>query len=351
LGCPKLTYQPQLELVKSTFRKELTYKKSTTNLRSAYLYGFQGQEKDDEVKGAGNSYNFKFRMHDPRIGRFFAIDPLASKFPYNSPYAFSENRVLDGIELEGLEVISFHSRSFAPFDSFGGGFHGDGDNRKFSMDPWSSSRISSTYSINIDEGIDPVSAGAEGSISKHAWGNPTYSDADLKVSSQELAISETKDAFSGKIGMHMWGNNDAMIGTPDIDVKYEIYIGVLKNDDGTQEVTLSGRVYGDDFPSNETYLSIGEGYSEDNKTRNHIFLGTSGADGNPFTSLPGEGEDKMSKFDLTITLDKDNRITNVYDNITQKNYTLDEWNKKHSAADPKDGGYGSGYSDSSDISE
>ncbi|MDQ3190784.1 MAG: hypothetical protein M3Q58_04250 [Bacteroidota bacterium] len=66
-------------------------------------YGFQGQEKDDEVKGAGNSINYTFRMHDPRIGRFFSIDPLFAKFPHNSPYAFSENRVIDMIELEGLE--------------------------------------------------------------------------------------------------------------------------------------------------------------------------------------------------------------------------------------------------------
>ena len=69
-----------------------------------YRYGFQGQEKDDEVKGEGNSYNYKYRMHDPRIGRFFAVDPLEKDFPWNSPYAFSENRTLDGVELEGLEV-------------------------------------------------------------------------------------------------------------------------------------------------------------------------------------------------------------------------------------------------------
>lgn len=42
-------------------------------------------------------------MHDPRLGRFFAVDPLAAKYPWNSNYAFSENRVLDGVELEGLE--------------------------------------------------------------------------------------------------------------------------------------------------------------------------------------------------------------------------------------------------------
>ncbi len=68
-----------------------------------YRYGFQGQEKDDEIKGNGNSLNYKFRMHDPRIGRFFAIDPLSDNFPWNSQYAFSENRVIDGVDLEGLE--------------------------------------------------------------------------------------------------------------------------------------------------------------------------------------------------------------------------------------------------------
>jgi RHS repeat-associated protein len=73
-----------------------------------YRYGFQGQEKDDEIKGEGNSINFKYRMHDPRVGRFFAVDPLAHKYPWNSTYAFSENRVLDGLELEGLEFFGLN---------------------------------------------------------------------------------------------------------------------------------------------------------------------------------------------------------------------------------------------------
>jgi len=68
-----------------------------------YRYGFQGQEKDDEVKGEGNSINYKFRMHDPRVGRFFAVDPLAYKYSFNSPYAFSENNVIHAVELEGRE--------------------------------------------------------------------------------------------------------------------------------------------------------------------------------------------------------------------------------------------------------
>jgi len=50
-------------------------------------------------------------MHDPRIGRFFAVDPLAPKYPHNSPYAFSENRVIDMVELEGLEAAASGANS------------------------------------------------------------------------------------------------------------------------------------------------------------------------------------------------------------------------------------------------
>jgi hypothetical protein len=45
----------------------------------------------------------RFRNHDPQIGRFIQIDPLADKYVYNSTYAYAENRVINGIDLEGLE--------------------------------------------------------------------------------------------------------------------------------------------------------------------------------------------------------------------------------------------------------
>ncbi|MBK9275180.1 MAG: hypothetical protein IPM49_11675 [Flavobacteriales bacterium] len=71
----------------------------------AYRFGFQGQEKDNELFGAeGTALSFEYRVHDARLGRFLSIDPLAFSFPWNSPYAFSENRVLDMVELEGLEA-------------------------------------------------------------------------------------------------------------------------------------------------------------------------------------------------------------------------------------------------------
>ena len=62
-------------------------------------YKFQAQELDETTRW----YAFKYRNHDPVIGRFFNIDPLSEKYLYNSTYAFSENKVTNHVELEGLE--------------------------------------------------------------------------------------------------------------------------------------------------------------------------------------------------------------------------------------------------------
>ncbi|MFW5983346.1 MAG: RHS repeat-associated core domain-containing protein [bacterium] len=72
----------------------------------AYRFGFNGKEKDPEWTGTeGSHLAFRYRIHDARIGRFLSIDPLTKDYPWNSPYAFSENRVIDRIELEGLEAV------------------------------------------------------------------------------------------------------------------------------------------------------------------------------------------------------------------------------------------------------
>ena len=57
---------------------------------SDYRYGFQGQEKDDELKGEGNSLNYKYRMHDLRVGGFlrYLINIQISLL-----YAFPSNEI------------------------------------------------------------------------------------------------------------------------------------------------------------------------------------------------------------------------------------------------------------------
>ena len=96
-------FQPDVVSANNYYPFGMTMQNDGNVTAENYRYGFQGQEKDNEVKGQGNSINYKYRMHDPRLGRFFAVDPLAPSYPWNSPYAFSENRVIDGVELEGRE--------------------------------------------------------------------------------------------------------------------------------------------------------------------------------------------------------------------------------------------------------
>ncbi len=63
---------------------------------------YQGQELDESFDV--NLHHFKYRTYDSSIGRFLQIDPLAPTYVYNSTYAFAENNVTSGIDLEGKEL-------------------------------------------------------------------------------------------------------------------------------------------------------------------------------------------------------------------------------------------------------
>ncbi|PQJ16576.1 RHS repeat domain-containing protein [Aureicoccus marinus] len=67
---------------------------------------YQGQEFIEDLEL--NIHEWKFRISDPTLGRFWSVDPLAEDYRFQSPYNFSENRVIDGFELEGLEYVTVH---------------------------------------------------------------------------------------------------------------------------------------------------------------------------------------------------------------------------------------------------
>lgn len=70
---------------------------------SPYRYGFNGMERDDEIKGSGNSYTTEFRQYDPRLGRWLSLDPLMSKYPHFSPYIAFNNNPIYFVDPDGLE--------------------------------------------------------------------------------------------------------------------------------------------------------------------------------------------------------------------------------------------------------
>jgi RHS repeat-associated protein len=69
----------------------------------AYRYGFNGKESDKEWDGGGATYDYGFRIYDPRIARFLSVDPLSPEYPWYTPYQFAGNKPIDGVDLDGLE--------------------------------------------------------------------------------------------------------------------------------------------------------------------------------------------------------------------------------------------------------
>jgi hypothetical protein len=69
---------------------------------SSYRYGFNGQEKSDEISGAGNHYTAEFWEMDPRLGRRWNIDPVVK--PFESGYACFGNNPIWFIDHNGADT-------------------------------------------------------------------------------------------------------------------------------------------------------------------------------------------------------------------------------------------------------
>jgi RHS repeat-associated protein len=67
----------------------------------SYRYGFNGQEKDDELKGDGNFIAYADRGYDPRIGRFISVDAFANAMPSQSPYSYALNNPIYFVDDNG----------------------------------------------------------------------------------------------------------------------------------------------------------------------------------------------------------------------------------------------------------
>lgn len=92
---------------------------NNTQIGSKFNYKtYQGQEFTEDL--GLNWHEWKYRFSDPSLGRFISIDPLAEEYFYNSTYAFQENKLGLGIELEGAELLKRLKEGITEF--FGGAF-------------------------------------------------------------------------------------------------------------------------------------------------------------------------------------------------------------------------------------
>ncbi|GAL85765.1 RHS repeat-associated core domain-containing protein [Sporocytophaga myxococcoides] len=76
--------------------------------KTNYRYGFNGHEKDDEISGSGNHLSFGDYGYDPRLGRRWNVDPMASRMPGTSPYSFGYNNPIILKDPDGsLPILPF----------------------------------------------------------------------------------------------------------------------------------------------------------------------------------------------------------------------------------------------------
>ena len=72
---------------------------------------FQDQEFTEDL--GLNTHEWKYRVSDPAIGRFWQVDPLSEDYEWQSVFSFASNQPIHGPELEGLENpvdLNLHSR-------------------------------------------------------------------------------------------------------------------------------------------------------------------------------------------------------------------------------------------------
>jgi RHS repeat-associated protein len=278
---------------------------------SEYRYGFQGQEKDDEIKGEGNSVNYTFRMHDPRVGRFLSVDPLASQFAWNSPYSFSENQVTWAVELEGLEKYIIHQRSFAPWPKFGkmemlpdtvGNRWYHGDNRGFSLSSNVTSRINSQFTVDISTGslIGKPLKWSDETISYDDFGNKISS---VTEEPSFMVANPSKSGMSVRTKTYFSGSNPLIPAIlPSPPIQWDSDITILDNI-ANGNISVSYNVIGKGFPAYEAFI-------EDEKGTKVFLAFQSAPKKQKFLErLSGAPYQQGSTFSLILDTDKDGNFT------------------------------------------
>jgi len=76
-----------------------------------YRFGFNGKEKDDEVNGEGNSYDFGARVYSARLGRWLSVDREFIRYSSYSQFCFAGNSPILFNDKDGkLIVINYETK-------------------------------------------------------------------------------------------------------------------------------------------------------------------------------------------------------------------------------------------------
>ncbi|MDI9312802.1 MAG: hypothetical protein QM535_21510, partial [Limnohabitans sp.] len=285
-----------------------------------YRFGFNGQEKDNEVAGIGNHLAFGDYGYSTRLGRRWNVDPEISSMPSLSSYSVFKNNPIMFIDPSGRIPYPITIRGFAPFKSFGYGFHGD--DRGYSTSD-KTARVHQKINFDTDKAH----------IKTIAWSSPSFktsSPHNQRTATPEVnfngdyTIEQNGDNKTFSFGTHVAAGNPLTPKaiTPNIDIFSNFSITENKKA-GT--LNISGTITGDNFPSTEAFISDPSGQN--------VIIGVGqigsgvGKNTGPFTELPGENSKRpITKFNFSITTDKKGNFTGVKKG--DETYSIDDWNKQ-----------------------
>jgi len=94
-------YNPQITTITDYYPFGMPIPDKQWNASTGYRFGFNGQEKDNEVSGDGNSLDFGARIYDSRLGRFLSVDNYANHFSSYSSFLYAANNPLFFIDKGG----------------------------------------------------------------------------------------------------------------------------------------------------------------------------------------------------------------------------------------------------------